>query len=82
MDQIEKQRKRLRIRAWRRGTKEADLILGRYANLMLPTMEVTELSLFESLLEEPDVAIYDWICGRAHPPVQYQELIVKIQEKL
>ena len=56
-------RKRLRYRAWHRGTREMDLILGPYADAKLPAMSAAELDRFEALLEELDTELFDWLMG-------------------
>jgi antitoxin CptB len=59
---------KLRYRAWRRGFREADLILGGFADASLATMRPTELDAFERLLDQPDQDIWDWIIGQAPAP--------------
>ena len=46
--------KKLRFRAWRRGFREADLILGPFADKHVSAMSAAELDTFEVLLEVPD----------------------------
>ena len=60
--------KRLRYRAWHRGTRELDLILGPFADLNLTTMGPAELDAFETLLGSPDPDIHDWVVRGAAPP--------------
>ncbi|BDW99562.1 succinate dehydrogenase assembly factor 2 [Maricaulis maris] len=71
-DHIETQRKKLRIRAWRRGFKEADLILGRYADSHLDGLSPEELDFFEALLDELDADIYAWILGKQPTPERFE----------
>ncbi|RKR02842.1 FAD assembly factor SdhE [Maricaulis maris] len=70
-DDIETQRKKLRIRAWRRGFKEADLILGRFADVHLDGLSPASLDAFEILLDENDADIYAWIIGKAATPDRF-----------
>lgn len=65
------QRKRLRIRAWRRGFKEADLILGRFADAHLDTLGGAELDEFERLLDQQDQDVYGWIVGQNTTPAEF-----------
>lgn len=60
--------RRLRYRAWHRGTKEMDLILGPYADARLAAMPATELDRFEALLEEVDTDLFDWLMGNVPVP--------------
>jgi len=61
-------RKRMRYRAWHRGTKESDIILGSFADARLKTLDAEGLDAFEALLDVPDPVIYDWVIGRAPIP--------------
>jgi antitoxin CptB len=67
MDGLEIRRKRAIYRAHHRGTKELDLILGRYAKEHVPSMDEARLTLFEHLLSLPDVDIDQWIRGHQTP---------------
>jgi antitoxin CptB len=61
-------RKRLLFRSWHRGTREADLILGSFAELHLADFDEAQLDCYEALLDWPDPDVMDWISGRAVPP--------------
>ena len=67
--------KRMRIRAWRRGTKEMDLILGGHADRHLAAMGDADLDLFEAALGEADHDLYAWVSGAATPPDRYAALM-------
>ncbi|MBV0891980.1 succinate dehydrogenase assembly factor 2 [Paracoccus sp. Z118] len=56
--------KRLRIRSWRRGTKEMDLILGPYADQRMTELSDPALDLHERLLDQDDHDLYGWITAR------------------
>jgi antitoxin CptB len=60
--------KRLKFRAWRRGLKEVDLLLGPFADAHADNWSEAELARFEALLDEADSDIYAWIAGPALPP--------------
>ncbi|PCD75594.1 succinate dehydrogenase assembly factor 2 [Pseudothioclava arenosa] len=70
--------KRMRMRSWRRGTKEMDLILGPYADEKLATMDAAELDLFDLLLEEYDQDLYPWVSGTRPCPPEYLDLLTRI----
>lgn len=69
--------KRLRMRAWRRGFREMDLILGPFADQHAQTLTEDELTAFEALLTADDQDVYGWIIGREHPPAQYDTSLMK-----
>jgi antitoxin CptB len=61
--------KKLRFRAWHRGFREADLILGPFADKHAQNLAPAQLEAFERLLDvETDHDIYGWIVGRAEAP--------------
>lgn len=68
--------RKLSFRAWRRGFKEADIILGHFADDMLPEMSDAELDSFEALLEAPDQDLYGWIIERDPTPAEFQSVIM------
>jgi antitoxin CptB len=61
-------RKRLLFRSWHRGTREADLILGPFAEAHLAAFDDGQLDRYEALLECPDADLLDWVTGRVAPP--------------
>ncbi len=63
--------KKLKLRAWRRGFREADLILGPFADQHVPTFTAAELDWFEALLEQPDQDLYGWILEREPTPAEF-----------
>jgi antitoxin CptB len=63
--------KRLRFRAWHRGTKEADLLIGGYFDRLSADWDDAAIGWFEALLDEEDVEIMAWAIGTAPPPERY-----------
>ncbi len=61
-------RKKLVFRSWHRGTREMDLLLGRFAEACLPGFGMEELRLYEDLLLESDPDLYGWISGASALP--------------
>ncbi len=57
--------KKLRFRAWRRGFREIDLILGPFADRRLGECPADDIEAFERLLDAPDHDVYAWIVGQA-----------------
>ena len=68
---MDDRRKKLRFRAWRRGFREIDLILGRFADRRLADLDDMGLDAFEALLEAPDQDVYLWITEEAAAPPEY-----------
>jgi antitoxin CptB len=63
--------KMLSYRAWRRGIREADLILGPFADAHLHGLEPSQLDEFEVLLDQPDPDLYAWILGKTEAPAAF-----------
>jgi antitoxin CptB len=64
---LDERRRRILFRAWRRGLREMDLVIGRFADAHLPTMSESELAEFELLLDAPDAQVLVWIMGGEAP---------------
>jgi antitoxin CptB len=77
-DSIDIRRKRLLFRAWHRGTREADLILGSFAERYLAGFDDAALDDFAALLEVPDAELFDWIIGRAAPPPEHDTVVTRL----
>jgi antitoxin CptB len=60
---LDERRKRLLFRCWHRGTREMDLILGRFADAEIGNLTDDELTQLERLIEVPDPDLYAAITG-------------------
>ena len=63
---------RIIFRAWRRGFREADLILGPFAETHVRSMDEAQLSAFEALLGQEDQDLYAWITGAVEAPAAFE----------
>lgn len=63
---------RARFRAWRRGFREADLVLGPFVDAVGPSLTEAELGAFEALLDADDYALYGWITGTVPTPDEHE----------
>jgi antitoxin CptB len=80
MESRETREKRLRIRAWRRGIREMDLILGPYADAHLAAMDTAGIAAFEALLEEADLDMLPWVMGQRAAPPAHAELVARLAD--
>ncbi|MGE0179451.1 MAG: succinate dehydrogenase assembly factor 2 [Sphingomonas sp.] len=64
--------KRLKFRAWHRGTREADMLVGGYFDRWHDSWDEAETAWFEALLEEQDVDIIAWATGATGIPARLQ----------
>ena len=69
--ELDPRRKKLLYRAWHRGMKEMDLLLGHYADAKLPSMSEEKLVELEKLIEVPDQHLFCWITGTEDVPPNY-----------
>lgn len=58
------------FRSWHRGTREMDLIMGRFADVHLPQFDDVQLKAYEALMEESDPDLYNWITGQEPLPLR------------
>ncbi|HST37157.1 MAG TPA: succinate dehydrogenase assembly factor 2 [Allosphingosinicella sp.] len=72
--------KRLRFRAWHRGVREADMLVGGYFDRWHSTWDDDKAAWFEALLEEQDVDILAWAMGTAAVPERWRgEMMARLQ---
>jgi antitoxin CptB len=72
---LDPRRKRILFRAWHRGMREMDLIMGRFAEQNLDTMSDADLDVFELLIEAQDRDLLSWITNREPTPVNYDTAV-------
>ena len=70
-EELGMRRRRLRYRAWHRGTREMDLLLGPFADAHADSMSEEELQHLEGLMEEPDPQLLTWMLGQEPPPPRH-----------
>ena len=63
--------RRLKFRAWHRGTREADYMIGGFFDRYHSQWGEAEIVWFEALLEEEDVDIMGWALGSLAVPPEY-----------
>jgi antitoxin CptB len=64
-------RRRALYRSWRRGTREMDLLMGRFADAEIDRFDEAEFAEFEALIEAPDRDLFAWISGNVDTPSNY-----------
>ncbi len=68
---LDVRRRKLLFRAWHRGMREMDLILGQYADQYLPDFTDAQLDEFEQILEVLDRDLLKWVTGESETPQEY-----------
>ncbi len=67
-EDLSMRRRRLRYRAWHRGTKEMDLVLGPFADAHAEAFGPAELERLEALMDEADTDLLKWVMGQEPMP--------------
>ncbi|MDP1528541.1 MAG: succinate dehydrogenase assembly factor 2 [Rhodoferax sp.] len=68
---------RITFRAWRRGFREADLVLGPFVDQVGPSLDEGELDCLEFLLaEDDDHRLYAWIIGTEPTPAEHDTAVM------
>jgi antitoxin CptB len=68
---LDARRRKVLWRAWHRGTKEMDLVMGRFADAEIHAMSDRDLADFEALIEVPDRDLFAWVTGKEETPANY-----------
>lgn len=79
---LERRRKRLRFRAWHRGVKEADIIVGAFVDAHVAGWGHEQIRWLERLLEEPDQDVLAWIMRARPVPAPFDTEIMAAMQRL
>jgi antitoxin CptB len=65
------------FRAWHRGMREMDLIMGRFADARVAVLSESEVAELERLIEVPDPDLFAWITGDAPVPPDFDSALLR-----
>jgi antitoxin CptB len=82
MSERETRIKQLRYRAWRRGFREHDFLMGTFADTQLEGLGDADVAVFEALLNEADWDVYYWIVGQNPTPERYQGAVMDALQQM
>ena len=74
---LDSRRRRLLFRCWHRGIREMDLVLGRFADAQLASLNDSELDEVERWLDVPDQQIFAWMNGMEPVPSNYDTALFR-----
>ncbi len=80
METQEARLKRMRMRSWRRGTKEMDLVLGPFADARLEALSEADLLTYDRILNENDQDLLPWVLGQVAAPEALAPLLAEIAD--
>ncbi|QCI68181.1 succinate dehydrogenase assembly factor 2 [Phreatobacter stygius] len=74
---LDPRRRKILFRSWHRGTREMDLIMGRFADVHIGTLTEAELDDYERLIEVPDRDLFAWVTDKASTPANYDTSVFR-----
>jgi len=74
--------RRMQFRAWHRGTREADYMIGGFFDRYHTEWDEAEMVWFEALLDEDDVDVMAWALGTQEVPERYAGALMTAMQKL
>lgn len=74
--------RRLKFRAWHRGTREADYMIGGFFDRYHAGWDDADLDWFEALVEEDDVDVMAWALRTAPVPELFAGPRIEAMQKL
>ena len=74
--------KRLKFRAWHRGTREADYTMGCFFDRYSTGWDESEIAWFEALLDEDDADVMGWALGSQDVPARFRGSLMELLRKL
>lgn len=77
---IDVRRRRLRFRAWHRGTREADLLIGSFADRHVDGFDGNQLDQFEALIAHSDPDLYNWMSGAEPVPAELDTPVMALMK--
>jgi antitoxin CptB len=70
--------KMLKYRANHRGFREADIIVGGFAQAHLHELSPVQVDAFERLVDQEDQYLYAWIIGREPTPAEFEGEVMEM----
>ncbi len=74
---LDARQRRILFRSWHRGTRELDLILGRFADAEIASLRSSELGDYELLLEAQDRDVFSWLTFEVETPSSYDTPVLR-----
>ncbi len=68
---LDTRRRRLLFRAWHRGTREMDLMMGRFCDSELAGLPESDIDDLEALMDAPDPSVFAWLSGEQPVPADH-----------
>jgi antitoxin CptB len=79
---MDEQLRALKYRAWHRGTREADMMIGGFFDAYHSEWDPRDRALFAALLAETDVDIMAWAIGTQPVPDRFAGAMMSAMQRL
>ncbi|MDE2364223.1 MAG: succinate dehydrogenase assembly factor 2 [Hyphomicrobiales bacterium] len=66
--ELDTRRRAIRVRAWRRGMREMDILIGNFVDARIADLDARDVGDLERLLDVEDQKAFSWLCGTEPPP--------------
>jgi len=76
-DGLDIRRRRILYRSWHRGTRELDLLLGRFADAWIGDLIESDLDDLEIMMDLPEPQIFSWLTGQETVPEEYNTPVLR-----
>ncbi len=76
-EELGPRRRRIVYRAWHRGFREMDLIMGSFCDAVIIDLPERDIDDFEQLIDAPDHELYAWIRSAEPVPADYDTPIFR-----
>lgn len=76
-DDLDTRRRAIKIRAWRRGMREMDILIGGFVDARLDSLDEADISDLERLMEVEDQKAFSWLCGTTGPEAGYDTAVFR-----
>ena len=78
-EDLQTRKRRLTFRGWHRGTKENDLLIGRFMTARLEDLSIEQIDHFEDLLNHvADADFFNWVMRKEPVPAQYDTDVLQM----
>ena len=75
--ELDPRRRRILFRAWHRGIREMDLVLGQFADENIDRLDEEELDIVEALMAIDDRDLLQWVTGELPVPEEFDTTIFR-----
>ena len=74
---LDERRRRLLFRAWHRGIREVDLIMGGFADAHIADLSEAEVDEFERLMDVAEPDLLAWVMGAIETPAEFDTALFR-----